>query len=199
MASKAFFDAAPPFPNDIPTISMNKVRLAGLQAQDAETEQQLFTACQDLGFFFLDLQGDTTGDEMIKSIDELFRLGKDIFNLPEDVKQQYLHDAPKSFLGFKNRGEAKTETNEPDRFEWFNMGQDGLMGNADLQRLPPFVLEHIETFKSFMKHSQKVASVVNHVLAKNLSLPEDALAAAQRPSEQSGTVIRLIKAFASPE
>ncbi len=38
---------------------------------------------------------------------------------------------------FKPLGQAKTKKDEPDRYESFNLGQDGLMGNATLQKLPP--------------------------------------------------------------
>ncbi|KAK8136913.1 hypothetical protein PG984_004853 [Apiospora sp. TS-2023a] len=97
---------------------------------------------------------------------------EDILNLPEDVKQRYLHDIPKSFLGFKPRGQAKIETNEPDRFEWFNLGQDSILGTETptTQPIPPLVRTH---------------------------LPPDAFTRLQLPTKPSGTVVRLIKAFAA--
>lgn len=99
---------------------------------------------------------------------------------------------------FKPRGIAKTETDEPDRFEWFNLGQDGLMGTTDLQPLPEYVLQRIDYFKKFADYGQQISKTLNQILAKHLSLAEDAFSALQRPTEPSGTVIRLIKAFASP-
>lgn len=79
------------------------------------------------------------------------------------------------------------------------MGQDGLMGTVDLQPLPDFVAERIEYFKKFLNYGQDIAATINKTLARQLSLPEETFAATQRPTEESGTVIRLIKAFASPE
>ena len=59
----------------------------------------MFIACQELGFFFLlDLHGDEVGDRLMREIDKLFAMGKDIMGLPKDIKQQYLHNIPKSFL-----------------------------------------------------------------------------------------------------
>ncbi|CRG88354.1 hypothetical protein PISL3812_05384 [Talaromyces islandicus] len=198
MASSKLFEGIPPFPDDIPTVSMNTVSLAGLRENDTKAAEQVLAACKKLGFFFLDLRGDSMGDVMIKCIDQLFTMSQEIFGLPESVKRQYLHDIPRSFLGFKPRGAAKTETEEPDRFEWFNLGQDGLMGNTDLQALPEFVTKRISYFKEFLHYSQQIATFINNTLAKQLSLPAETFAAAQRPTELSGTVVRFIKTFASP-
>ncbi|KAJ3479003.1 hypothetical protein NLG97_g8431 [Lecanicillium saksenae] len=197
MASAKLFKDVPLFPDNVPTVSMNTIALSGLRQNDVDTEKQTLTACEELGFFLLDLRGDSLGETMIECIDQLFVIGKGIFDLPESVKNQYLHDIPRSFLGFKPRGLVKTETEEPDRFEWFNVGQDGLMGTTDLQPLPSFVLERIAQFKKFAECGQQIGKILSQKLAKHLSLPEDAFYALQRPTELSGTVVRLIKAFAS--
>ncbi|KAJ6780856.1 hypothetical protein PWT90_00543 [Aphanocladium album] len=197
MASKTLFEGIPPFPANVSTVPMNTIPLSGLRHNDSDIARQTLTACEELGFFFLDLQGDSLGEIMIECIDQLFSIGKEIFDLPESVKQQYLHDIPRSFLGFKPRGIVKTETEEPDRFEWFNLGQDGLMGTTDLQPLPSFVLARIAHFKKFADCGQQISKILNQILAKHLSLPEDAFSSLQRPTEPSGTVVRLIKAFAS--
>lgn len=100
---------------------------------------------------------------------------------------------------FKPRGLAKTETDEPDRFEWFNVGQDGLLGNSSLQPLPDLVLSHLPLFTSFLKHGQSIISTINTILATQLGMPSDTFASLQSPAKPSGTVVRLIKAYASPE
>jgi isopenicillin N synthase-like dioxygenase len=100
MASSKLFEGIPPFPDDIPTVSMNTVSLAGLRENDTQTAEQVLAACKELGFFFLDLRRDSMGDAMIECIDQLFSIGQEIFDLPESVKHQYLHDIPRSFLGY---------------------------------------------------------------------------------------------------
>lgn len=100
---------------------------------------------------------------------------------------------------FKPRGQAKTETNEPDRFEWFNLGQDGLMGTKPLQPLPSQVSDHLALFKSFLGHGQSITSAINTALALQLSLPADAFTSLQDPRKPSGSVIRVIRAFALGE
>lgn len=100
---------------------------------------------------------------------------------------------------FKPRGLAKTETNEPDRFEWFNVGQDGLLGNTPLQPLPDLVHTHLPLFTSFLKHGQNIVSTINTTLATQLGMPSDSFTSRQSLTKPSGSVVRLIKAYASPE
>lgn len=100
---------------------------------------------------------------------------------------------------FKPRGGAKTETDEPDRFEWFNLGQDGLMGTSDEQPVPPIVQSNLAVFTSFLEHGQSIVATISTAIATQLGLPANSFTSLQEPSKPSGTAIRLIKAFASPE
>lgn len=100
MASQRLFKDVPPFPEDVATMPMRTISLADLQSGAQNTAQEVLLACQDLGFFLLDLQGDELGDRMIGEVDELFSVGKEIMNLPDEEKQEYLHDIPRSFLGY---------------------------------------------------------------------------------------------------
>ncbi|ROW11900.1 hypothetical protein VPNG_04905 [Cytospora leucostoma] len=202
MASQKLFQAIPPFPDDLPTASMRTISLQSLKSGDEAAAASLMAACQELGFFLLDLDGDSLGNELINNIDQMFLAGKEIMNLPSGVKAHYLNDAPKSFLGrerFKPRGSAKTETDKPDRFEWFNIGQDGLVGNTALQPLPPLVHTHLPLITSFLKHGQDVVAAISSVIATQIGLPSDTFTSLQDPIKPSGTVVRLIKAFASPD
>ena len=99
MVSEKLFAGIPPFPDDIPTMPMYTVSLGDLCARDERAAHTMFTACQELGFFLLDLRQSELGESMIQEIDSLFVVGKEIMSLPEDIKEQYLHDMPRSFLG----------------------------------------------------------------------------------------------------
>lgn len=99
MASAKLFKDIPPFPDDVPTIPMCIISLADLRSRDRNAVQRMLAACRELGFFLLDLREDELGELAIAEIDQLFTVGKDIMSLPEDIKQQYLNDAPRSFLG----------------------------------------------------------------------------------------------------
>lgn len=99
MASEKLFTDIPPFPDNVPTVPMYTISLASLHSGRENAAERLLAACQELGFFLLDLRGDELGDTVTEEIDRLFGLGRDIMSLPEDVKRQYLHDIPRSFLG----------------------------------------------------------------------------------------------------
>lgn len=78
---------------------MSTISLARLSSGDEAAARSLLAACQELGFFLLDLSEDKSGKELVGDIDQLFSVGKEIMDLPVAVKEQYLHDAPRSFLG----------------------------------------------------------------------------------------------------
>lgn len=99
MASHKSFEDMPSFPDDIPTASMSTISLASLNSEDEAAAKNLLAACQELGFFLLDLNGDELGEKLIEDIDQLFLIGKDIMDLPQAVKEQYPHNPPRSFLG----------------------------------------------------------------------------------------------------
>lgn len=100
MASEALFEAIPPFPDHVPVAPLYTVSLAQLHAQDAAATSKVLRACQELGFFLLDLHNDPLGEVVMGEVDALFAAGEDIMNLPDEVKAQFQHDPPKSFLGY---------------------------------------------------------------------------------------------------
>lgn len=99
MASEELFKDVPAFPNDIPTASMTTIRLESLRIGEKATAENIHEACQQLGFFLLDLRGDDTGKALIKEIDHIFSLCRDLMNSSQEVKEKYQHDIPKTFLG----------------------------------------------------------------------------------------------------
>ncbi|KAI1773324.1 hypothetical protein F4818DRAFT_423912 [Hypoxylon cercidicola] len=100
--------------------------------------------------------------------------------------------------GFKLLGQAKTETNGPDCYESFNVSQDGLMGNKPLQELPPVVHPSLLIVTSYLKHCQDIVALINSTIATQLGLPADTFTSLQSPTQLSGTIIRFLKALASP-
>lgn len=72
MASTKLFKDAPPFPDDVPITQIHTVSLASLRSGDETTARSVLSACRELGFFLLDLQGDDeVGKAMIEEIDQL--------------------------------------------------------------------------------------------------------------------------------
>ncbi|KAI1450485.1 hypothetical protein F5Y02DRAFT_368973 [Annulohypoxylon stygium] len=69
------------------------------------------------------------------------------------------------------------------------------MGNQPLQELPPVV----DMITSYLKHCQDIVALINSTLATQLGLPADTFTSLQSPTQLSGTIIRFIKALASPD
>ncbi len=83
------FPDIPPFPPDIPTAPLLQLSIKKLQHGDSEESNRLFEACKDLGFFHLDLRGSAEGEMNLKAADELFGVGKELFDLDLEEKSKY--------------------------------------------------------------------------------------------------------------
>lgn len=100
-------------------------------------------------------------------------------------------------VSLKPLGMTKTDTGEADRYEAFSLGTDGLVGNDSLQPLPPVVAARLPLLKSFFSHGREVVSIIATILATQLGLPADTFTSMMPPEKRSGTVIRLLKSYAS--
>jgi hypothetical protein len=114
----------PPFPNTVPTAPLLRISLAKLLRGDAEEEEQLWKACCDLGFFYLDLRiGDTEstgrngngheykaesgterekvdGESLVADAEKLFKVGEEFFELPVEEKTKYDFAQKGSYFGY---------------------------------------------------------------------------------------------------
>lgn len=88
--SEAHFDPSkyPPFPNDIPSVSLETFSLARLEEGDQALEDRLFETCKKRGFFYLDLNG-SSASSMQKDCDDIARLAERVFKLPQEEKERY--------------------------------------------------------------------------------------------------------------
>lgn len=113
--------AVPPFPDHVPTAPLLRLSLHRLLKRD-ETEVKRFNrACEDLGFFYLDLEGD--GDSLLRNADELFDVVKAFCDLPLEEKTKYDFSSKKSYFGYKAQGAAVVDRNgNLDRNEFYNVG-----------------------------------------------------------------------------
>jgi isopenicillin N synthase-like dioxygenase len=76
-----------PFPDDVPTAPLLRLSLQKLIARDAEDVNRFTRACEDLGFFYLDLSG--PGDSLLDDANQLFGVGEELFDLPLEEKKRY--------------------------------------------------------------------------------------------------------------
>lgn len=99
MASPSLFFAAPPFPEDVPVAKMVKISLEKLANGDIQEAENVLAASTSLGFFLLDLHGNTTGEELMRDIDATFEVVKETMSMTLEEKMQFCQSPPKCFAG----------------------------------------------------------------------------------------------------
>lgn len=126
------FDDVPPFPDDVPTAPLLRLSLAKLIQRDAEEVHRFVRASEDLGFFYLDLNG--PGDSLLADADQLFKVGAELFELPLEEKKKYDFQHKKSYFGYKGFGANVADRyGNLDRNEFYNVS--GFIGRVVIQSL----------------------------------------------------------------
>lgn len=161
----------PPFPDDVPTAPLLRISLSKLTKGDQEEVEQLWKACCELGFFYLDLRdvsnssenrptspvvepienaqlgvgradsanghdehsaqakddnfGDLDvnieGEQLLQDAEDLFRVGKRVFDLPVEEKVKYDLKDQGSYFGYKGYGQGVIDAEgTKDRNEFYN-------------------------------------------------------------------------------
>jgi isopenicillin N synthase-like dioxygenase len=114
------FQNAPPFPDDVPTAPLLRLSLAKLIQRDADEVSRFVRACEDLGFFYLDLSG--PGDSLLADADQLFKTGEELFDLPLEEKKKYDFMHKNSYFGYKGFGANVVDRKgNLDRNEFYNV------------------------------------------------------------------------------
>ena len=87
----------------------------------------------------------------------------------------------------------KNEKGQPDRCEFFNVGQDDIRGVIPPRAKPKLLQDNQETFKSFLENASPILFLIFSILETQLGLSEGTIAALHRRDLQSNTVIRMIR------
>lgn len=112
-------DYAPPFPDDVPTAPLLRLSLTKLLQRDEGEVNRFVRACEDLGFFYLDLSG--PGDSLLADADALFKVNSDLYDLPLEEKKKYDFTLKKSYFGYKGYGANVVDRDgNLDRNEFYN-------------------------------------------------------------------------------
>ncbi|KAJ4334398.1 hypothetical protein N0V95_009176 [Ascochyta clinopodiicola] len=80
------FANLPPFPDNVPTAPLLRISLTKLLNHDKEEQERCWHASQELGFFYLDLRGDNSGESLLTDADQLFQLMTTFYDLPVQDK-----------------------------------------------------------------------------------------------------------------
>jgi isopenicillin N synthase-like dioxygenase len=111
-----------PFPDNVPTAPLVRLSLSKLRSGDPAESNQLFSASKDLGFFYLDLNGDKEGEALLEEADSFFALGPKLYDLGREELQKYDYKSQGSYMGYKGFGSAVVdEKGNLDRNEFYNV------------------------------------------------------------------------------
>jgi isopenicillin N synthase-like dioxygenase len=128
-APKQTYENAPPFPDNVPTAPLLRLSLAKLLDRDPAELNRFVRACEDLGFFYLDLYG--PGDSILADADQLFQVGEKLFDLPLEEKKQYDFQQRKSYFGYKGYGANVVDKDgNLDRNEFYNVSTPKYLSRA---------------------------------------------------------------------
>ena len=79
-----------PFPEDEPTISLEKISLCKLLNGDTAESERMFNVCSTVGFFYLDMLDHALGRQTWQQACHMYRLGRErLKQTPLDEKSQY--------------------------------------------------------------------------------------------------------------
>lgn len=191
------FNNAPPFPEDVPTAPLLRLSLAKLIARDADEVQRFARACEDLGFFYLDLTG--PGDTLLADADQLFEVGEELFDLPLEEKKSYDFTLKNSYFGYKGYGANVVDrSGNLDRNEFYNVSKDDMFGISKPIPAPGVLASRRELLRSFIGAAHGIVTLVLTLLNDHLRLPANTLQDMHRLEGHSGDQVRFIKAPPQP-
>lgn len=74
-------------PTDLAVAELEIIHFNRLQAGDEAESAKLFKACTGQGFFYLDLQD--VDPAILESIEQVYQLDEDLYNLPDEEKLRF--------------------------------------------------------------------------------------------------------------
>ena len=89
MPTAECFAKVPPFPNDVPTVELQRLELRKLLSGDETESKALFESCAGLGFFLLDLRGCSDGETLLKETEAGFNISQEFYALSEEEKASF--------------------------------------------------------------------------------------------------------------
>ncbi|CAD6565604.1 MAG: hypothetical protein ASARMPRED_007367 [Alectoria sarmentosa] len=193
MPTPECFTRIPPFPDDVPTVELQRVELRKLLSSgDAAESDALFEACTGLGFFRLDLRGCAEGESLLKETEAAFDVGREFYALSDEEKSRF--PLLPSNLGYKPIGGTKIEDGRPDRCEIYSLPMDDLLALA-----PPTTSNHPPPFAksrplltSCAKHMHSVAGTILTHLSAYLALPPRTLPSMHALTQRSPSNLRFL-------
>ena len=89
MPTAECFAKVPPFPDDVPTVELQRLELRKLLSEDEAESKALFEACAGLGFFLLDLRGCSDGETLLKETEAGFNISQEFYASSDEQKSKF--------------------------------------------------------------------------------------------------------------
>ncbi|KAL2006257.1 hypothetical protein VTN00DRAFT_9911 [Thermoascus crustaceus] len=199
MASSENFPGLPPFPDDVPTAPLFRLSLEKLLRKDKGEIQRFCEACEDIGFFYLDLRESEQGNSILGDADTLFTVGESLFELSLEEKQKYDFSKQNSYFGYKAQGAVVVDRQgNLDRNEFYNVSKDDILGVSAPLPAPEVMQQNRDTLKSFIENAHSIVTLILNLLNEHLELPPSTLSNVHRLHAVSGDQVRFIKAPPQP-
>ncbi|KAL5002039.1 hypothetical protein BDV10DRAFT_202936 [Aspergillus recurvatus] len=193
------FSGLPPFPDNVPTAPLLRLSLKALLAGDEAEIQRLSKACEEIGFFYLDMRDAGTLTQILEDANKLFEIGADLFELPLEEKEKYDLSSKKSYFGYKAQGAAVVDRQgNLDRNEFYNVSKDDIMGISEPLPAPDIINNSRHIFETFIMCSHSIVTLILNILNASLRLPESTLTNIHRLHAISGDQVRFVKAPPQP-
>ena len=119
MPTQAYFARYPPFPPSIPCAELPRISFSKLFSHNEAESNSLFEACQDQGFFLLDLDTCERGRRFLEKAEKMFDLIDNLYDLEVEELMEYGYKPPGMTFGYasfqhpKQMGEPRPATSKP--------------------------------------------------------------------------------------
>ena len=100
MPTAKYFNKYPPFPDHVPVAHLPRLSLQKLEAKDQVESERLFQACQDMGFFSVDLRGTGEGEAMLKDAERVYDLNEKVFETDQEELMRHAFKPPGCLFGY---------------------------------------------------------------------------------------------------
>ncbi|KAK1961987.1 Clavaminate synthase-like protein [Colletotrichum sublineola] len=148
-----------------PKANLDTVNFSKVLDRDPETMKTIISACENVGFFYLDLS-DQYSATMLNNLDKLNMVMKDWFAQPTVIKRKELAISMASH-GYKPIGSQAGTHGGRDGWEVLKTGSFELAGRWGL---PPVVEDNYQTFSAFQSQCHYITRTLLDRISNTLGL-----------------------------
>ncbi|CAD0112866.1 unnamed protein product [Aureobasidium uvarum] len=139
------------------------------------------------------------GERLLQDAEDLFRVGRSVFDLPVEEKIKYDLKDQGSYFGYKGYGQGVIDAaGTKDRNEFYNVSKDDILGLSEPLPAPELLDPHRGLLKSFIQQSHALVCLLLGLLNDQLNLPHDKLPSLHRLDSISGDQVRWVHAPPQP-